>query len=823
MAIDGSGNIIVSDTLNHVIRTITTGGATSLLAGSPGNSGNTDAIATSPDPTKSAKFNVPSGITVRSGTFYVVDTNNNRIRTISAAAAPTISGGGHPGSQSVTAGNTASFTVSASGVPAPTYQWQISTDSGGSWNNLSNGGISGGTVSGATLATLQVATSGTTLNGAQFRAVASNGVTPNATSNAALLTVNQGPSITNSNTAFFVAVSQPLTGATITASGSPAPTFGYTGGFPNWASLNTTTGAITGTPPDTVGSPFSFSVTATNTAGSSSPVTFTITVQTGPSINSQPSNQNVQPGQPASFSVQASSTPAVSGYQWQRSTDSGSSWSDLSEVAPFSGTTTQTLTIAAATLAMNNERYRVIVTNSVGSSTSNPAILTVSQAPAFTSSSSTTFVVNEFRSFAVTATGSPAPAFGYSGSFPPWASLNTSTGVISGTPTDTNNSPFTFTLTATNAGGTATQSFTLTVSATPLAPQITTQPTAQSVGLGQNATFTVAATGNPAPTYQWQRYRSGDSGFVALSDSGAYSGTTTNTLTVSNVTSAMGGDLFQVVITNTNGSVTSNSVQLDVTLGTVWATVAGQVGVTGYADGQGTAAKFLAPNALAIDAAGNAFVADAGNHVIRKVTPEGVVTTFAGVAGSPGSTDTDVGNGVQGKFNQPSAVAFDSSGNLYVADTGNHVIRKVSSAGFVTTVAGLAGTLGYADGIGNTARFSFPSGIAVDNVTGIVYVADSLNHVIRKIVGGNVVQPFAGTPQSGGAVDGSSGAKFNFPNGLAVDASSNVYVADARNHAIRKISPTGAVSTFAGLLGSAGTAAETFGAGFARGRANRRA
>ena len=151
-------------------------------------------------------------------------------------------------------------------------------------------------------------------------------------------------------------------------------------------------------------------------------------------------------------------------------------------------------------------------------------------------------------------------------------------------------------------------------------------------------------------------------------------------------------------------------------------TLAGLAGSSGSANGTGSAARFYYPFGVAVDSAGNVYVADTGNNTIRKVTPAGVVTTLAGLAGSSGSAD---GTGSAARFNYPSGVAVDSAGNVYVADTGNNTIRKVTPAGVVTTLAGLAGSPGSADGTGSAARFYYPHGVAVDSA-GNVYVADTV-------------------------------------------------------------------------------------------------
>lgn len=306
-------------------------------------------------------------------------------------------------------------------------------------------------------------------------------------------------------------------------------------------------------------------------------------------------------------------------------------------------------------------------------------------------------------------------------------------------------------------------------------------------------------------------------------------------------------------------------------------TIAG--GTQGYADGTGTAARFNRPSGMVLDSTGTFYIADSGNNRIRKMTPAGQVTTIAGT-GERGFAD---GPGETAKFAGPADLAVDTAGNIYVADTGNNRIRKITPTGQVTTLAGYAtiteiceddGEGGeycyedtggaYADGSGGAARFSSPVGIAVDS-NGNVFVADNWNSLLRKITPAGEVTTFAGSTTGGawqvngtgssanfrsigsltigegntiyvtdsntirkvspgavvttiagsnyGWVDGAANvAKFHEPAGIAIAPSGNIFVADSHNMRIRRISPAGEVTTFAGS-GSVGSG----GGGFADG------
>ncbi|MEO8383351.1 MAG: hypothetical protein ABI779_27090 [Acidobacteriota bacterium] len=223
-------------------------------------------------------------------------------------------------------------------------------------------------------------------------------------------------------------------------------------------------------------------------------------------------------------------------------------------------------------------------------------------------------------------------------------------------------------------------------------------------------------------------------------------------------------------------------------------TIAGQPGVAGSADASGTAARFAYPRGLVVDNSGIIYVADTQNQVIRRVSPQGDATTFAGAMRFEGSSD---GPALQARFSRPSDITFDrNSGAFYLTDTGNNRIRRIGPDGAVTTVAG--STVGFQDGTGSQARFSDPWGIDVDG-SGLLYVADQDNYRIRRVTSAGVVTTLAGADTTGAEDGVGSAARFNFPSGVAVGTDGTVYISDAFNHAIRRITtPGGSVSTLAG-------------------------
>ncbi|MBU6428956.1 MAG: SMP-30/gluconolactonase/LRE family protein, partial [Cyanobacteria bacterium REEB65] len=212
-------------------------------------------------------------------------------------------------------------------------------------------------------------------------------------------------------------------------------------------------------------------------------------------------------------------------------------------------------------------------------------------------------------------------------------------------------------------------------------------------------------------------------------------------------------------------------------------TLAGD-GTRGYRDGPGDQAEFDFPDGLAVDGMGTVYVADRCNHRLREIAPDGYVTTLAG--SDPGSQD---GSADEARFSFPSGIAIDAWGRLYVSDSGNARIRRVDPDGNVKTIAG--SVPGYSDGRGPAALFRDPEGLAIDS-DGTLYVADAGNNRIRRVDSDGVVETVAGSQR--GWYDGPQGqARFDEPTGIALDRRGSIFVADTDNHCLRVIGPDGIV------------------------------
>ncbi|WP_421978791.1 Ig-like domain-containing protein [Roseivirga seohaensis] len=295
-------------------------------------------------------------------------------------------------------------------------------------------------------------------------------------------------------------------------------------------------------------------------------------------------------------------------------------------------------------------------------------------------------------------------------------------------------------------------------------------------------------------------------------------------------TSDLDNDVVRVSVTTKPDWLTLKLIENEVS------TLAG-AGNYASVDGTGTSASFYMPDDIVLDASGNMYVSDFGSHKIRKVTPDGGVTTLAG-SGEMGNTN---GNGVNASFKYPRGLAVDAAGNVYVADRDNNVIRKITPSGDVTTYAG-SGAWGSTNGASGSARFNSPNGVAVDasgnlfvtdgnnnlirkidtngnvssfasvanpfgiaiDAAGNLYVTERDNNLVRKIAPNGVVTTLAGTGASGSTDGPGLSASFNYPSGITLDAAGNVYVADNGNNKIRKITPDGEVTTVAFVADATG-------------------
>ena len=374
----------------------------------------------------------------------------------------------------------------------------------------------------------------------------------------------------------------------------------------------------------------------------------------------------------------------------------------------------------------------------------------------------------------------------------------------------------------TNSGNVWGANFTLVTAAGP--PVITNEPANQSIVVGQNATFAVVATGQLPLSYQWQVLPSGSPNWVNLADGAGYSGSATANLTVIGPPTADNGEPFQCVVTNELGSATSAPpaiLYVSVAPYLAISTLAGTAGVTGSTDGANGSIQFNDPLGVAVDASTNVYVADLNNQVIRELSLSGtnwVSTTIAGQEGITGSSD---GNGTNALFDGPHGIAVDGSGNVYVADTGNSTIRELTYSGgtwTVNTIAGLAGNTGSTNGVNSGTRFRFPMGLTVDG-SGNLYVADEGNSQIRELSpsGGNWVgSTVAGSATDTGNIDGDGSiATFSEPSGITVDTAGNLYVADTKNDTIREIMPNSGGWTVTTIAGQANTSGSADGAGSA--------
>ena len=482
-------------------------------------------------------------------------------------------------------------------------------------------------------------------------------------------------------------------------------------------------------------------------------------------------------GDTAFFGVQASSNSADPlSYQWR-----------FQGVA-LRGATSSVLTVSRVQSA-NAGFYDVVVNSKWGTTNSRAATLTVLTplAPSITTQPADASAEPD-KNFQLTvdATGVPAPGFQWRkdgvalpGANSPSLAFNNVQITDSGD----------YDVIATNPFGAVTSRVaTLRVAFQPL--NIVTPPIGAHVSWDEAMTFSVNATGRNL-RYQWKK------------NGVAIPGATGASFIVNHATLFDMG-FYSVVVSNEDGTLEPDAAIFTVasTTSVSVTTFAGKApdrtpdGVylsysNGNNDGPAKDARFYWPHGVAMDRSGNVFVADTANHTIRKITPTGLVSTLAGSAGHSGATD---GTGTAARFREPNSIAIDASGNLFIADTGNNLIRRITPDGTVSTFAGYNnGNYGAIDGVGTAAMFGFPEGLTIDR-NGNLFVADSLSCTIRKITPNGVVTTVAGRAFNRATADGAgANAAFYHPAAIAVDSNGTLFVADAG--LIRRVTATGAVTT----------------------------
>lgn len=550
--------------------------------------GTTVTFGTNPvTPGNSSTVNLNNASSLAPGSYVITITgtasgaatqNINLTYTINAGAGPAVTT--QPVAQTLCTGLNTSFSIVS--PSATSFQWQLSTTgAGGPWTNITNGGV----YSNATTATLNITGVLATMNNYQYRCVA-NIFCGATNSNPALLTVNTAPSITSQATNVTVC-SGAATQYGITAFGGGlayqweisvngcAGTWNNLSNTAPYSGVNTNTLIIATTTSLMNGYVYRCRVTGT-CAPSANSNCYLLTVNTPVSITAQPLNSVVCTGSSTSFTVAASGT--TPSYQWQESTNGGTTWNNISNGGIYSGAATNTLTLTGVTAGMSANQYRVIVGGaaSCGNVNSNAGILTVQTAPAISGSpaNSTVYTGNP-TAFSVTAVGtgvtyqwqlSTGGCNGIWTNVPnasPYSGSNTATLTINPTSTAMSGNVYRCQVSGTCAPAATSGCGILTVN-TPVT--VTSQPAASVTCSGSNTSFTVVVNGT-TPAFQWQESTNGGAAWNNITNGGIYSGATTATLSISNVTTSMNGNQYRCVVTGAapGGFVNSNPAILNIT------------------------------------------------------------------------------------------------------------------------------------------------------------------------------------------------------------------------------------------------------------------
>lgn len=493
-------------------------------------------------------------VTLTSGT---ASTTANLTWTSVPTTAPSITTA--PQDRTVTSGTAATFTAAASGSPAPTFQWQLSTDGGTTWTD----------VSGATDASYTTTDLTTSQSGSQYRVVATNSA-GSATSDPATVTVTPtptAPAITSQPTDDTVTAGQAAT-FTVGVSGTPTATVQWqvsTDGGATWADVMGATGATYTTGALTAADNGNrYRAVTSNSAGTTTSDAAAVTVTAAPvapAIGNQPKDVTVNSGDTATFTTTVTGSPAPT-LQWQVSTDGGTTWTTVS------GATGDSYTTGVLTAANSTNQYRVVATNTAGTVNSNSATVTVTPEPVApvvtTPPSDVTTTAGSTATFTVTTTGTPVPAVQWQISTDggtTWVNIDGATGTRYTTgPLTAADTGHQYRAVATNsAGSTISGASTVTVTPAGSAPTVLTQPVNTTVHSGSRATFTATSTANPGATVQWQELTHGGSVWSNVP------GATSDTLTTGPVTTKDDGIQYRAVFTNALGDTDTTVALLTVT------------------------------------------------------------------------------------------------------------------------------------------------------------------------------------------------------------------------------------------------------------------
>jgi uncharacterized protein (TIGR03437 family) len=723
VTVDGSGNIYIADWSNNRVRKVSPSGIISTVAGT-----GTAGYAGDGGPATSANLNSPYGTAVDgSGNLFIADENNNRIRKVSPSGIIT------------TVAGTGSSSFSGDGGPATSAQLNsphnVTLDGSGNlyFSDSSNNRI---------------------------RKVSSTGIISTVAGNGGSSSSGDGGPATSAQ------LNWPH-GVALDGSGNL-----YIGDYDNNRIRKVSSSGIITTVAGTGTGGFSGDGGPATSAQLYNP-NGVVLDGSGNLYFSDFSNNRIRKVSPSGIITTVAGTGS-SGF----SGDGGPATSaQLSEPSGLAMDGSGNLFIADE----NNCRIRLIQT--IGAAAL--SITTTSPLPQGTAGTA--------YSQTLSATGGVSPYTWSvtSGSLPGGLTL-ASSGAISGTPATAG--AYSFTVQAKDsATATATMTFALTIATAPPAIATSSALPQAFVGVAYSETLTAAAGSAP---YTWSVTSGSLPGGLTLSAGGTISGTPTTS----------GSFSFTVQVRDSAAATATKALTLAVVAGgpSIITTVAGTGSYSFSGDGgPATSAQLYNPYGVAVDGSGNIYIGDCLNNRVRKVSSSGIITTVAGT-GSPGFSG-DGGPATSAQLYNPYGMVVDGSGNLYIADSSNNRIRKISSTGIISTVAGNGGA-GYAGdgGPATSAQLYNPLGVAVDG-SGNIYIGDSTNNRVRKVSSSGIITTVAGTGSAGFSGDSgpATGAQLYNPCGVAVDGSGNLYIVDGSNQRIRKVSSNGIITTVAGT-GSAG-------------------